>query len=318
MEWIADPKATGAWLRRRLEADRESHIQVVPPGFAAYARVFHPPSVHWLSGALMPHDEQSLTVEERSDLAQRMRSSTTTWAETASAFGATMHPLAQWPGLVGAREGEDWAERVGGDGRAYGYPEEGSLDPDLFAVLARHLLGHTGTPRDGVVCLWDGFGGLLGHDGPGPSRSFLVFSEDPAQAAPTPRPQRWQGHGWWPGILSDEISRGPRLHLPGRDYVAFRADLGVFTDPGWILDVPWRDLESEGHGFEPTAQHPNLVWPEDRAWVLVSEIDFPFTVVAGPAELIAEICADPTLESAAIPAGADLTLAGDSINRWRG
>ena len=52
----------------------------------------------------------------------------------------------------------------------------------------------------------------------------------------------------------------------------------------------------------------------DRAWVLVSEIDYDSTVVAGPRDLVAALVADPGIEAFEIPPGADLTQDGDRIN----
>lgn len=120
---------------------------------------------------------------------------------------------------------------------------------------------------------------------------------------------------WQPGILSDEISRGPQLELPGREYVLFSAAPAAFADPDWVLGAPWRDRAAEAHGFAPAAQHPNILWPADHAWTLVSEIDYDSTVIGGSAELIAAICADQLLEAAQIPVDADLSWHGDAINR---
>jgi hypothetical protein len=120
---------------------------------------------------------------------------------------------------------------------------------------------------------------------------------------------------WQPGILSDEVSRGPRLELPAREYVLFTGSVAELARPDWVLDVPWRDRVAEAHGFAPDAQSPSLVWPADRTWVLVTEVDFDSTVVGGSRELIAALCADSGLEALRIPAGADLTWDGDTINR---
>jgi len=41
-------------------------------------------------------------------------------------------------------------------------------------------------------------------------------------------------------------------------------------------------------------------WPDDHAWCVASEIDFPYTYVGGSQELIAAIIDDPAIE--ALPA----------------
>ena len=86
---------------------------------------------------------------------------------------------------------------------------------------------------------------------------------------------------WQPGILSDEISRGARLSLPNRDHVLFRGGVSELADPAWVLGAPWRDTELEEQGFAPEAESPSLVWPDDRAWVLVTEVDYDSTIVGG-------------------------------------
>jgi hypothetical protein len=116
---------------------------------------------------------------------------------------------------------------------------------------------------------------------------------------------------WQPGLLSDEISRGPRLELPQRSYLLFSAGATAFTDASWPDLAPWVSPD-EARAW---AQTPNVMWPADRAWVVVSEIDFDSTVVAGSAELIAAICASPGLEALPLREGADLTWDGDEVNR---
>ena len=96
------------------------------------------------------------------------------------------------------------------------------------------------------------------------------------------------------------------------DHVGGVAEL---ADPDWVLAVPWRDRESEEHGFAPSAQSPSIVWPADRAWVWVTEVDDDSTVIGGSAELVAALVADPRLEAFEIPVGAQLTYDSDEVNR---
>ena len=120
---------------------------------------------------------------------------------------------------------------------------------------------------------------------------------------------------WQEGIISKEISEGPRFELPGRGHVLFSAAPRAFADPEWVLHVPWRDLPAEERGFPSAAQSPSLLWPEDHAWVLVSEVDFDSTIVAGSPALIEALCADEHLEALPLPEGADLTWDADAVNR---
>src|SRR5690606_1237872 len=189
--------------------------------------------------------------------------------------------------------------------------------PELLASVARHLVEHTGTPDAGFAALWAGWGGLLGFMGHSPSRSFFGFTDQPAheqmlqRSIRSPFEDGFRRRTWQEGILSREISEGPRLQLPGREHVLFSAPPRVFADPDWTLDAPWRDTAAEEHGFAPSAQHPRLIWPDDRAWVMVSEIDFDSTIVAGSVDLVGAICADPAIEALPLPENADLTWSAD-------
>jgi len=304
MEWIANP-TVGNWLRERIDPDFGTMHGVVPRGFEAYARVFHPGFVR--------------SAPESADAEQTDVS--ITWADTAAAFGTTMHPLAQWQRIVKTPMDGDWRERTASDGREFSAPTEGELDPDLFPALARVLAAHTTTPDAGYAGLWEGWGALVGHLGQAPSQVSLTFDSDPNHQAMLQRSIRdpfnnvFRKPTWQEGILSREISEGPRLELPERSYVLFAAPLGGFADPQWIHDAPWRDRPAEAHGFPPSAQTPGLLWPEDRAWVMVSEIDLDSTIIGGSAALVAAICAEPALEAHPIPEDAYLTWDSDEVNR---
>lgn len=298
MEWIADPMTAGGWIRERLDQDWSMH-HFVPRGFAAYARVFHPAHV----------GENPDAVEAAS-----------TWAEAAAAFGTTLHAQASWQHLVRTPTDGDWRTRTAPDGREFTSPNEGYMPPELLSGIATHLVEHTSTPDAGFVAVWEGWGGLLGAYG-GNGRGFIEFTgEQPSEPMwwsslrqnfenPFRKPQ------WQPGILSDEISKGARLELPDRDHVLFSAAPTTFVDPDWVRDAPWRDRAAESHGFGPEAQHPSILWPADRAWVVVSEIDFDSTIVAGSDALVRAICADPAIEALPLREGASLHWDADDVNR---
>ncbi|WP_047523976.1 hypothetical protein [Microbacterium sp. ZOR0019] len=322
MEWISDPSA-GAWLRERLDAGHETMHGVVPRGYAAYARVLHPAVARTLPDRAVPTAEELVRMPEAEHqaLVARFVDEPVTWAQTAAAFGTVLHPLAQWQRIVRTPAGGDWGVRIAPDGREFSAPIEGELDPDLLAAVAEHLADHTQTPDAGVSALWEGRGGLLGFVGMSPSRAFLTFSDDPNHQAMLDRSTKdpfnnvFRKPTWQEGILSREISEGPRLQLTDRGHVLFSAAPSAFADPDWILHVPWRDHAAEEHGFLLSAQSPSMLWPEDRSWVLVSEVDFDSTIVAGSSALIDAICADERLEALPIPEGAALTWDADTVNR---
>ncbi len=300
MEWTEDV-AAGDWIRERLDDPwRRTMHDVVPRGYPAYARVLHRPDV---GGA------------------------PTTWAEAAAAFGTGLHAEAQWHRIVRASDPQrGWQSATAPDGREFHAPREGCLDADLLAAIAGHLAEHTTTPDSGFVALWEGWGGLLGFFGEMPARTFLAFTDEAADGDPDRARHRemlarsihdpfnnvFRKPTWQPGILPDDVSRGARLTLPGRGHVLFRGGVVELTAPDWVTRVPWRDREAESHGFPPDAQSPSLVWPDDRAWTLVTEVDFDSTIVGGSRELVHAICADARLEALALRPDADLSWTGDA------
>jgi hypothetical protein len=322
MEWIADP-SPGDWLRERLDDGYATMHVAVPRGFPAYARVLHPASVRSLPGRPVPTQDEYRRMTDAEILALHgtYLDETVTWSDTATAFGTVLHPLAQWRNLVRTPDDGDWRTRNAPDGREFTSPETGSMPPELLASVARHLVAHTATPDAGFAALWEGWGGLLGFLGHSPSQEFLTFSDEPAheqmlqRSIHNPFENAFRKRTWQEGILPREISEGARLQLPGRDHVVFSAPPRAFAHPDWVRGAPWRDAEAERRGFTPSAQHPSLIWPRDHAWVLVSEIDFDSTIVAGSAELIQAICADPAIEALPLPENADLTWTADEVNR---
>jgi hypothetical protein len=323
MEWVANPEAVGAWLRDRLDDGYASMHVAVPHGFPAYARVFHPARVRSLPHRRMPDEDEweRMPDAEQQRLMSSFSDEPTTWTAAASAFGTTMHPLAQWQRIVRTPVDRDWHVRIADDGREFTSPEEGALPPGHLAAITEKLIEATTTPDDGFAAIWEGWGGLVGFYGSAPSRAFLGFSDDPHHQALLDQSVHDRFNNpfakatWQPGMLSDEISRGPRLHLPDRDHVLFSAAPSVFTEPDWQLDAPWRDRPAEEQGFAPQAQHPSILWPEDHAWVMVSEIDFDSTIVAGSHELVRAICSDERIEALPLREGADLSWDADDVNR---
>jgi hypothetical protein len=63
--------------------------------------------------------------------------------------------------------------------------------------------------------------------------------------------------------------------------------------------------------------HPPIPEPDlaqNRSWVVVSEIDFDSTLVAGSSSLIASVLAEPKIEAWPIELDASLTIDADTIN----
>lgn len=316
MHWTADV-GLGAWLLDRIDDPWRGTIHdVVPRGFEACARVFHPTERDRPVGQPwppLPYATHRQEWQSFQDSDPGIDNEHVSWAQTAAAFGTTMHALAQWGSLVApgvVLEHEDGPRDA--DGWRYQQPEAGQLDPEALAAVARHLADHTTTPDGGAIAVWEGWGGLVGHLGPTPSRAFLTVPHGGPHRGLLANlvPERFRSpfakDRWQPGLLPDDVSRGPRLSLPGRDHVLFTGGVTELTSPDWVLQAPWRDREAEAHGFPPAAHAPSLMWPQDRAWVLVSEVDWDSTVIAGTHALVAAICAEPTVEALPLPPEASL------------
>ncbi|MDX6646615.1 MAG: hypothetical protein QOK40_2342, partial [Miltoncostaeaceae bacterium] len=95
----------------------------------------------------------------------------------------------------------------------------------------------------------------------------------------------------------------PRLELPGRGYLVLRGPVDG------AREVCAERLPPLGR-----PQVANLWWPDDRAWVVASEIDLDSTYMAGSRALIDAILAEPALEALETWAGAPITIDSDTIN----
>ncbi len=174
----------------------------------------------------------------------------------------------------------------------------GSFMPDVFEAYAR--VPHARDPVDGRpsgvlgalvslfsgsldrgdrcwFCLWDGWGtwwkgahGLLtSHVGPR-SRAERAEVRDAARRERRIDDER------------DRVLRGtPRVRTPHRDYFLVRGPLSAA--------VPLAEAAGD--------EVPNLWWPEDRSWLVSSEIDGEVTCVGGSTELIGSLLASRRLEA---------------------
>jgi hypothetical protein len=264
---------------------------VVPHGYEAYARVFHPATRDRPAGTGTWHGHDRPT-------SSAIDVEHVSWSCVAKAFGTSMHPLAQFHRITGPQSAE-YREVIDAAGWRYGEPRPGNLDVHVLARVATILCRHTASPDSGVAAVWEGWGGLASPAGY--SRLSLV---DADSAAPAPS----SGADGGSGLLPAAVANGPRLELPGRAHFLFSEAPIRFASPGWARTAPWT---LDAHW----PQSPSLIWPADRAWTLVTEIDFDSTIIGGSQNLISEIVADPGIEALQIPEGADLTWDADEPNR---
>lgn len=206
------------------------------------------------------------------------------WAEVAAACGATVHAEMQWNAITGA------SDPCKGPGTKWegGEPMTGCMEVDELDVLCEILALHTGDPGE---C----FFGLC---------TIKTWEE---------------------AFSPDDLE--PLLELPmGRDHIVLAGPLSAVdqiardwskpsssraTFSAWLGDGPSSERpELDWYTREP----PNLIWPDDHSWLVVSEVDFDSTLVGGSAELIEAIVESPKLEAWVVESTTSLTCGADKIN----
>jgi hypothetical protein len=144
-----------AWIAPRLNGRPGTVGDVVPTGFASYARILHP--AEWRGGPV-------------------------TWAHVAAETGRVVHPLVQWHRLIGTN---DYLNARGGDWSGHA-PRRGDLAPESLAVLLDALGRHTATPDSCWFGLWEGWGWIDARSG-SVTTTFAWRGETPPPApAPVP------------------------------------------------------------------------------------------------------------------------------------
>lgn len=107
----------------------------------------------------------------------------------------------------------------------------------------------------------------------------------------------WEGFG---GLDRGDVDA--RVDLPQRRYLLAAGPIDAVMDPvRTIVDFDW-------------GLSANLWWPEDRAWVVATEIDFAWTYVGGTRAAIDAVLADDRLETLEALLTDDPTYTGDSVN----
>jgi hypothetical protein len=173
----ADNASAAAWVTAGVRGFAESVLSVVPAGFAAYGRIFHPAEGPGQEGAV-------------------------SWHDVARVHGRTAHRGMQWPAVIGSDPDEHSAGR---SVTRFSEPEEGSLPRELLPLLIPVLTRHTTTPEQCWFAVWNGFGASILRPGDAPTfdipnRQFFLLT-GPIRAAQTSldEPPFWQSPNlWWP------------------------------------------------------------------------------------------------------------------------
>jgi hypothetical protein len=156
------------------------------------------------------------------------------------------------------------------------------MPDELLSALCEVLGEHTETSDRCWYCLWDGWGWVNGS-------TILVIASEGEDVPPPAQPPPEAAPAFPPEIID-----GPRVSIPQRDYILFKGPLATAT------------------GFEENG--PALVWPDDRAWCVATEIDLDSTYVGGSQGLVNALLGDPRFE--AWPAEPDdrVDAGADEIN----
>jgi hypothetical protein len=199
-----------------------------------------------------------------------------TWASVAAALGRTAHREMQWHKLVGSSDtfGTVNSEWPGE------VPSTGELDPPQLEALCGILARHTADPEQ---C----FFGLS-----------TIY-----------------------GSVEDSYPDAVLLRWPDRDFVVFSGPLSAADQVGYELigaTVAIFSLGARpGASFDLDrwqSQAPNMIWPADRSWFVVSEYDLDSTLVGGGRALVDAILAAPELETLEVERGDSLQDDADEIN----
>jgi hypothetical protein len=183
------------WIAPRLHGFAVDVGSVVPGGFAAYARIFHPA---WWNEYPNP-----VPTEVR-------------WSDVAAANGTVVHPEMQFHSIS--------RTVLGGHSFSNGWngqPRIGVLPAGQGAALAEILARNTTSPDIGWFCLWAGYGY-------GSMKSFSAARVGEPEPPPKTQEQLRLIFGW-PKLHRPSA---PRVLLPGRDYLLYRGS--VSNASGWM------------------------------------------------------------------------------------
>ena len=138
----------------------------------------------------------------------------------------------------------------------------GALIPNTFEAVVR-----LSAPAPGVQHWWSAY------------REMFVALGSTCARYSSPRSTLtfgiWDGHGFWSESNDKELSRISRLEMPNRKYFLLTGDslsIGELRYPG---SGEWRN--------------PDLVWPDDHAWFIGTDVDFWSLYVGGSLKMIQEI-----------------------------
>ena len=200
------------------------------------------------------------------------------WAEVAERAGVTMHASIDFEELAAPLH-----RRADSEPRDFSEPDTGNLDPEPLAALCEILARHTATPETCWFGVWDGLGWL--HPGGVLVAVFTGIDEavedsDGAETPPMEQADPVIGLTW------DEPSPAmPLFELPWREHRLLSGPLDAALEMGSVVNGV----------FFPHS--PSLIWPDDRAWCVATDVDLRSTYIAATPALADELLSDGRLET---------------------
>lgn len=160
----------------------------------------------------------------------------------------------------------------------------------VLAALTEHLARATSTPDDLVAGFWDGWSDFSG----GSTLAFGWQGDHSPTAEERAEVGEWMAehtaaHGRDQDAVAASLSV-PRFAWPGRDLILAATDLSTLADPTWLEHTRLGPLV-------PLEHTPQMLWAEDHAWVMASEIDWDSTIIAGSRSLVDAVLADERFEA---------------------
>jgi len=242
-QWAPDI-GRGEWLRPMETEPFGSILSIVPPGFEAYARVFHPVDRDRPRDTKTWYGVDATTYFEAiDDIESSLERERSTWAQSAASFRTTMHAEAQYARLV-RRDYGNADGAIGADGWRYGDTFEGCFDAASLTTASTVLARHTTTPDAGIAAIWEGWGGLVSSAG------IAHFGPESTGGASARNTEEVAAHIADPTLRERLFTAarqgiaGPRFDLhggTGRHYVLFEAGANTFADAAWPRRAPWVD-----------------------------------------------------------------------------
>jgi hypothetical protein len=163
-------------------------------------------------------------------------------------------------------------------------------------VLVGELAKLTQTPSTCYFAIWDGNGILYSGSSTMVREVADNDDDDHGSDALDSRLAAWQR----------QVALLPRFEHPYRNYLLGEGPIGLASDLDSHPLAPgsWQTL----------GLPPQIWWPEDRSWVVASEIDFDSTVIATTSAGAEALLACDGIEALLIPSDGRLDINGDKIN----